>query len=45
MIDRRTRQVYFDGYPDRQEILARDFEQVAEVDNEYSDSFILLRRR
>lgn len=44
LTDRRTDEVYFTGYPERQTILENQFELVAEVKNELSDPFRLYRR-
>ncbi|MBI1833779.1 MAG: glycosyltransferase family 39 protein [Candidatus Andersenbacteria bacterium] len=44
LVDRRTQQVYFDTYEERQRILAEDFESIVTVKNG-DDTFELYRRK
>lgn len=46
LFERRTAEVYFDGYPDRQKILKNDFVEIARVENEaLGEPFIIYKRR
>lgn len=44
LLERRTQQVYFAKYPDRQKILAEQFELVAEIDSGASDPYLVYLR-
>lgn len=46
LMETRTNEIYFDGYPERRDILNTDFEKIGSVDNsEAGDTYTLYRRK
>lgn len=46
LMESRTHEIYFDGYPERSEIVRKKFEEISSIKNEAAgDIYILYRRR